>query len=45
MAEIYSHRLTNKIRSYNSSVLMDPTTHICVKHNGDGKPEDTEYSS
>jgi len=29
---------------YDSCVLTDPPTHICVKHNGDEKPED-EYTT
>jgi len=40
MAETCRHRLTNKIRSYDSCVLTDPPTLISIKHNGDEKFED-----
>ena len=33
------HRPTNEIRSYDSCVLTDTSTLICIKHNGDEKPE------
>ena len=33
-----------KIRSYDSSVSTDPTTHIYVKQNGDEKPEDCQVA-
>jgi hypothetical protein len=37
---IYIYRMCLKIRSYDSCVLTDPPTLICIKHNGDEEPED-----
>ena len=39
-AETCRHRRTNKLRSLDSCVLTDLPTLICIKHNGDDKPED-----
>jgi len=43
MAETCRHRHTNKLRSLDSCVLTDPPTLICIKHNGDDEPEDSDY--
>jgi len=38
-AETCRHRRTNKLRYLDSCVLTDLLTLICIKHNGDDKPE------
>ena len=38
-AETCRHRRTNKLRYLDSCVVTDLPTLICIKHNGDDKPE------
>ena len=39
-ASISNHRRTNKLHYLDSCVLTVLSTLICIKHNGDDKPED-----
>ena len=44
-AETCRHHQTNKLRSLDSCVLTDSPTLICIKHNGDDKPEECKVCS